>query len=103
MQVEFTFNFRKWLKHHVRSCDETIPTSVTKNLMHYRFNSAGWGLDGMNAEIHSFPTMYIMGGVYMTKMGKIGDFVPKIGPKSCFFRDTNLVLPTLGGSGTPKF
>ena len=34
--------------------------SVTKNLTPYRFNSAGWGLDGQNAEIHSFPTMYII-------------------------------------------
>ena len=57
----------------------------------------------IEAEIHSFPTMYIMGGVDMFEMGQIDDFVPKIGPKSCFFRDTNLVLPTLGGSGTPKF
>ena len=54
-------------------------------------------------EIHSFPTMYIMGGVNMFEMGQINDFVQKIAPKSCFFTDTYLVLPTLGGSGTPKF
>ena len=53
-------------------------------------------------EIHSFPTMYIMGGVNMFEMGQINDFVQKIGPKSCFSTDTYLVLPTLGGSGTPK-
>ena len=53
-------------------------------------------------EIHSFPTMYIMGGVNMFEMGQINDFVQKIAPKSCFFTDTYLVLPTLGGSGTPK-
>ena len=57
----------------------------------------------IEAEIHSFPTMYIMGGVDMFEMGQIDDFVRKIGPKSCFFTDTYLVLPTLGGSGTPKF
>ena len=57
----------------------------------------------IEAEIHSFRTMYIMGGVDMFEMGQIDDFVQKIGLKSCFFRDTNLVLPTLGGSGTPKF
>ena len=54
-------------------------------------------------EIHSFTTMYIMGGVDMFEMGQIGDFVQKIALKSCFFADTNLVLRTLGGSGTPKF
>ena len=58
-------------------------------------------------EIHTFPTMYIFGRgevwVNMFKMGQIGDFVQKIAPKSCFFTDTNLVLSTLGGSGTPKF
>ena len=39
----------------------------------------------------------------MFEMGQIDDFVPKIGPKSCFFRDTNLVLPTLGGLGPQNF
>ena len=50
----------------------------------------------IEAEIHSFPTMYI-------EMGQIDDFVQKKGPKSCFSTDKYLVLPTLGGSGTPKF
>ena len=40
-------------------------------------------------KIHSFPTMYIMGGVNMFEMGQIGDFVKKIALKSCFFTDTN--------------
>ena len=39
----------------------------------------------------------------MFEMGQIDDFVQKIASKSCFFRDTNLDLPTLGRSGTPKF
>ena len=47
-----------------------LSRSVTKNLTAYRFNSAGWGLDGMKAEIHSFPTMYIMGGVSGVEMGQ---------------------------------
>ena len=39
-----------------------LSRSVTKNLTAYRFNSGRWGLDDMKREIHSFPTMYIMGG-----------------------------------------
>ena len=42
--------------------DTILCRSVTKNLTPYRFNSAGLGLDDMKAEIHSFPTMYIIGG-----------------------------------------
>ena len=40
--------------------DTILCRSVTKNLTAYRFNSAGWGLDDMKAEIHSFPTMYML-------------------------------------------
>ena len=42
--------------------DTILCRSVTKNLTAYRVISAEWGLDDMKAEIHSFPTMYIMWG-----------------------------------------
>ena len=43
--------------------DIMLCRSVTKNLTPYRFNFFGWGLDGQITEIHSFPTMYIIGGL----------------------------------------
>ena len=39
----------------------------------------------------------------MIKIGEIKVSVQELGLKSCFFEDTNLDLPTLAGSGTPKF
>ena len=48
--------------------DTVLCRSVTKNLTDY--SSAGWGLNDMKAEIHSFPTMYIIGGVSGVEMGQ---------------------------------
>ena len=39
----------------------------------------------------------------MCEMDQISDFVQKIALNSCFFTDTNLVLPTLGGLGPQIF
>ena len=50
---------------------------MTKILTTYRLNSFEWGLDGLKREIHSFPTMYIMGeGV--VEMGQNNDFLKKL-------------------------
>ena len=51
--------------------------SVTKNLTPYRFNFFGWGLDGQITEIHSFPTMYIIGGGKWGQNGSKQWFSPK--------------------------
>ena len=72
-----------------------LSRSMTKILTTYRLNSFEWRLDGLKREIHSFPTMYIMGeGV--VEMGQNNDFLKKL----FFFRDTYLDQPTLGWSGT---
>ena len=42
------------------------------------------------------------GGLDVVKIGEIKVSVQELGLKSCFFEDTNLDLPTLTGSGTPK-
>ena len=54
---------------------------MTKILTTYRLNSFEWRLDGLKREIHSFPTMYIMGeGV--VEMGQNNDFLKKSGLKT---------------------
>ena len=59
--------------------------SVTKNLTPYRFNFFGWGLDGQITEIHSFPTMYIIGGGKWGRNGSKQWFSPKKWSKNSFF------------------
>ena len=44
----------------------------------------------MKAKIHSFPTMYILGGVDVVEMGQIKVFVQKLGLKQGFLADTNM-------------
>ena len=65
--------------------DTILCRSVTKNLTAYRFNSAGWGLDDMKAEIHSFPTMYIIGGGKWGRNGSKLRFSEKKWSKNSFF------------------
>ena len=65
--------------------DTVLCRSVTKNLTAYRFNSAGWGLDDMKAEIHSFPTMYIIGGGKWGRNGSKLRFSEKKWSKNSFF------------------
>ena len=57
----------------------------------------------MKAEIHSFPTMYIMWGVNWVEMGQNKDFPRKSGLKTAFLRDKNSDQLTLGGSETHIF
>ena len=47
--------------------------------------SAGWGLDDMKAEIHSFPTMYIIGGGKWGRNGSKLRFSEKKWSKNSFF------------------
>ena len=44
----------------------------------------------MKAKIHSFPTMYILGGVDVVEMGQIKVFVQELGLKQGFLADTNM-------------
>ena len=44
----------------------------------------------MKAKIHSFPTMYILGGVDVVEMGQIKVFVQEFGLKQGFWADTNM-------------
>ena len=84
--------------------DTVLCRSVTKNLTDYRFNSAGWGLDDMKAEIHSFPTMYIIGGGEGgSKRVKTKIFRKKSCQKTAFLCCTNYDQLTLGGSQTHIF
>ena len=48
----------------------------------------------MKAKIHSFPTMYILGGVDVVEMGQIKVFVQELGLKQGFLADTNIDLTT---------
>ena len=59
--------------------------SVTKNLTPYGFIFFGWGLDGQITEIHSFPTMYIIGGGKWGRNGSKQWFSPKKWSKNSFF------------------
>ena len=77
--------------------------SVTKNLTPYRFNSAGWGLDGQNAEIHSFPTMYIMVGGKWGRNGSKQWFSPKKWYKNSFFEYHDSGSSDFGLGWDPKF
>ena len=53
----------------------------------------------MKAKIHSFPTMYILGGVDVVEMGQIKVFVQELGLKTSISAEQNLDLLTLAGSG----
>ena len=77
--------------------------SVTKNLTPYRFNSAGWGLDGQNAEIHSFPTMYNTWGCLLGRNGSKQWFSPKKWSKNSFFEYHDSGSSNFGLGWDPKF
>ena len=49
------------------------------------------------AEIHSFPTMYIIGGVRLVEMGQNSDFLKKKCLKNSISKDTILDHLTLEG------
>ena len=53
--------------------------------------------------IHSFPTMYILGGVDVVEMGQIKVFVQKSGLKQGFLADTNMDYLTSEWRGTLNF
>ena len=57
----------------------------------------------IEAEIHSFPTMYGKGGVDVVKIGEIKVFVQKLCLKQGFFEDTNLDHLTSGWPGAHCF
>ena len=57
----------------------------------------------IEAEIHSFPTMYGKGGVDVVKIGEIKVSVQKLCLKQGFFKDTNLDHLTSGWPGTHCF
>ena len=77
--------------------------SVTKNLTPYRFNSAGWGLDGQNGEIHSFPSMYNTWGCFLVEFGWTNWFIQKSTLKLGFFLVTALDHLTSEAGGTHNF
>ena len=80
-----------------------LSRSVTKNLTAYRFNSGGWGLDDMKREIHSFPTMYIMGGGKWCRNGSKLRFSQKKWPKNSFFEGHKSGSTDFGGVWHPYF
>ena len=55
------------------------------------------------AGMHSFPLMYIMGGVYLAVVGQKKDFLQKSAEKTAFLRDTNVDHLTLKGCSTRYF
>ena len=57
----------------------------------------------IEAEIHSFPTMYGKGGEDVVKIGEIKVSVQKLCLKQGFFEDTNLDHLTSGWPGTHCF
>ena len=92
--------------HHMTLCEVlwwNHSRSVTKNLTPYRFNSAGWGLYGQNAEIHSFPTMYIMVGGKWGRNGSKQWFSPKKWSKNSFFEYHDSGSSNFGLGWDPKF
>ena len=80
-----------------------LSRSVTKNLTAYRFNSGVWGLDDMKREIHSFPTMYIMGGGKWCRNGSKLRFSQKKWPKNSFFEGHKSGSTDFGGVWHPYF
>ena len=56
-----------------------------------------------NADMHSFPLMYIMGGGILGWSGSKKDFLQKSSEKTAFLRDTNLDHLTLEGCSTHNF
>ena len=74
-----------------------------KNLTPYRFNSAGLGLDDMKAEIHSFPTMYIMWGGKWGRNGSKLRFSEKKWSKNSFFEGHKFGSTDFGGVWDPYF
>ena len=83
--------------------DTILCRSVTKNLTAYRFNSAGWGLDDMKREIHSFPTMYIIGGGKWGRNGSKLRFSEKKWSKNSFFEGHKSGSTDFGGVWHPYF
>ena len=83
--------------------DTILCRSVTKNLTLYRFNSAGLGLDDMKAEIHSFPTMYIMWGGKWGQNGSRLRFSEKKWSKNSFFEGHKFGSTDFGGVWDPYF
>ena len=77
--------------------DTILCRSVTKNLTAYRFISAGWGLDDMKAEIHSFPTMYIMWGGKLGRNGSKQRFSEKKWSKNSFSEGQKFGSTDFGG------
>ena len=77
--------------------------SVTKNLTPYRFNFFEWGLDGQITEIHSFPTMYIIGGGKWGRNGSKLRFSQKKWPKNSFFEGHKSGSTDFGGVWHPYF
>ena len=57
----------------------------------------------MKPKIHSFPTMYILGGVDVVEMGQIKVFVQELSLKQFFLADTNMDYLTSEWPGTPNF
>ena len=60
-------------------------------------NSGVWGLDDMKREIHSFPTMYIMGGGKWCRNGSKLRFSQKKWPKNSFFEGHKSGSTDFGG------
>ena len=80
-----------------------LSRSVTKNLTAYRLNSGVWGLDDMKREIHSFPTMYIMGGGKWCRNGSKLRFSQKKWPKNSFLEWHKSGSTDFGGVWHPYF
>ena len=86
IRPDFYKNEPGWrIRTNSQIMDISLCRSVTKNLTPYRFNFFGWGLDGQITEIHSFPTMYIIGGGKWGRNGSKQWFSPKKWSKNTFF------------------
>ena len=112
MYVQTSWYFRKWFQDFLGSlyvktlCKYEcmiLSHDGSKILTACRMLQISIAHRQMKAKIHSFPTMYILGGVDVVEMGQIKVFVQELGLKTSISAERNLDLLTLAGSGTHKF
>ena len=68
----------------------SLSHNVSKILTAFRMLQISIAQCQMKAKIHSFPTIYILGGVDVVEMGQINVFVQELGLKQGFLADTNI-------------
>ena len=96
-------NLESFIRHYVRSCDETIPEALQKILRPTGSTLLGGGYTVRTLRSIAFQPCITLGGVYWVEMGQNNDFLQKSGQKTAFLSITILDHPTLDWAGTQNF